>query len=109
MKKVEKHFIRADFGKIKYTRSMYNAIVTPFLDEHSAFKIKLETEIKDLDIYYTFDNTDPDHYSNKYDSPLSVPKNATWLKVITYKDEEPAGKMIMLSIDEHVIQSSTAR
>ncbi len=100
VRKVENHFIRADFGKIKYARSMYNAIVTPFLDENSAFNIKLETELKDLDIYFTFDNTDPDHYSNKYNSPISVPKNATWLKVITYQNEEPAGKMITIRIDE---------
>lgn len=100
VKKVEKHFIRADFGKIKYARSMYNAIITPFIDENSAFKVKLETEIEDLIIYYTFDNTDPDHYSNKYESPLSIPKDATWLKVVTYQNEEPAGKMITIRIDE---------
>lgn len=100
VKKVEKHFIRADFGKIKYARSMYNAIITPFFDENSAFKVKLETEIDDLIIYYTFDNTDPDHYSNKYESPLSIPKDATWLKVVTYQNEEPAGKMITIRIDE---------
>ncbi len=100
VKKVEQHFIRADYGEIKVARSMYNAIVTPFMDEDSAFKIKLDTEINGLDIYYTFDNTDPDSYSQAYDSPLSVPKDATWLKVITYKNEEPVGKMITLGIDE---------
>ena len=29
--RVEDHFVRADFGKINYARSMYNAIVTPFM------------------------------------------------------------------------------
>jgi hexosaminidase len=100
VKKVEQHHIRADFGQIKYARSMYNPIIVPFLNEHAAFNIKLETEIQDLDIYYTFDNTDPDNYSSKYDNPLSVPKDATWLKVMTYSNEEPAGKMIKLRIDE---------
>jgi len=99
VQRVENHFVRADFGKINYARSMYNAIVTPFEDD-GTFKIKLDTEIDDLTIYYTFDNTDPDSYSNKYDLPLSIPKNATRLRVITYKDEKPVGKVITLEIDE---------
>ena len=100
VKKTEGHFIRADFAGINYARSMYNAIITPFSDEDSNMLIKLDTEIKDLDLYYTFDNTDPDLYSDKYKDVLSVPKDATWLKVITYRDDDPAGKMITLSIEE---------
>jgi len=53
-----------------------------------------------LDIYYTFDNTDPDQYSHEYESPLSVPKNATWLKVISYDNDVPVGKIITLGLDE---------
>ena len=100
IKRVENHFVRADFGEIKYARSMYNPIVTSFLDENSIFNIEVGTEIKNLSIYYTFDNTDPDLYSLKYDSSLSVPKDATWFKLITYRDKEPVGKMITLRIDE---------
>jgi hexosaminidase len=99
VKRVENHFVRADFGKINYARSMYNAIVTPF-EEDGTLKIKLYTEINDLTIYYTFDNTDPDCYGHKYESPLSIPKNATRLRVITYKDEKPVGQVITLRIDE---------
>ncbi|MBK6283827.1 MAG: family 20 glycosylhydrolase [Draconibacterium sp.] len=98
--RVEDHFVRADFGKINYARSMYNAIVTPFNDENGILKIKLDTEIKDLKIFFTFDNTNPDSYSPKYETPLFIPKNATRLRIITYKDEKPAGKMISLRIDE---------
>ena len=98
--RVEDHFVRADFGKINYARSMYNAIVTPFNDENGILKIKLDTEINDLKIFFTFDNTDPDSFSPKYEAPLFIPKNATRLRIITYKDEKPVGKMISLRIDE---------
>jgi hexosaminidase len=100
IERVETHFVRADFAEINYARSMYNAIVTPFVDKSSDFRIKLETEIKDLDIYYTFDNTNPYHLSPKYESPLLVPKNATRIRIITYQHGEPIGKLISLSIDE---------
>lgn len=100
VKRVEKHFVRADFGKINYARSMYNAIVTPIFENDSLLRIKLSSEIKDLDIYYTFDNTNPYYGSKKYESPLSVPKNATRIRIITYKGEQPIGKLISLRIDE---------
>ena len=100
VKKTEDHFIRADVGGINYALSMYNAIIIPYYDENAIMQINLETEIEGLDIYYTFDNTDPDLFSHKYDRALSVPKDATWLKVITYRDQEPVGKMIKLRIDE---------
>lgn len=100
IKKTEEHFIRADFADINYARSMYNAIITPFFNEDSIIKIKLDTEIKNLDIHYTFDNTIPDLYSNKYDHALSVPKDATSLKIITYRNNDPIGKMIKLDIEE---------
>jgi hexosaminidase len=76
--KTEEHFIRADFAGINYARSMYNAIITPFFYEDSNMQIKLDTEIKDLDIYYKFDNTEPDLYSDKYKDVLSVPKDAIY-------------------------------
>lgn len=100
VKRTENHFVRADYGKINYARSMYNAIVTPFDDEDGIFRIKLGTEIKSLSIYYSFDNTDPNIYSSKYESPLAIPKNATRLRIITYKNEKPVGKIITIRIDD---------
>ncbi len=98
--RVETHFKRADYAGINYARSMYNAIVTPVYSDESGFKIKLSTEIKDLDIYYTFDNTNPYNLSPRYENPLSVPLNATRIKIITYKGNKPVGKQISLRIDE---------
>ena len=67
---------------------------------NSALKIELTTEISGLDIFYTFDNTNPDCYSNLYTTALTVPKNATMLKVVTYRGKCPIGKQINLTIEE---------
>lgn len=97
--RVEKHFNRADIAQVNYARSMYNAIITPsFVNDR--LQIELSCEIKDSDIYYTFDNTDPDSYSLRYTEPLSVPKNATRLRVVTYRNGKPSGKTISLTIEE---------
>lgn len=97
--RVEKHFERADIAGINYARSMYNAIITPYKENNECL-IKLDCELKDSDIYYTFDNTDPDSFSPKYFEPLRIPKNATWLRVVTYRNGRPSGKVITLRIDE---------
>lgn len=97
--RVEKHFKRADVAGINYARSMYNAIITPYKENNECL-IKLDCELKDSDIYYTFDNTDPDSFSPKYFEPLRIPKNATWLRVVTYRNGKPSGKVITLRIDE---------
>lgn len=98
--RVEKHFERADVAGINYARSMYNAIITPYKENNECL-IKLDCELKDSDIYYTFDNTDPDSFSPKYFEPLRIPKNATWLRVVTYRNGKPSGKVITLRIENY--------
>lgn len=98
--RVEKHFQRAENAGINYARSMYNAIITPVFVEDGSLEIQLETEPGDMDIYYTFDNTDPDRFTSKYESPLRVPRNATWLRVSTYRGNQQMGKVITLTIKE---------
>lgn len=44
---------------------MYNAIVTPYYAEDGALEIKLDSEPGNLDIYYTFDNTDPRQFHSE--------------------------------------------
>lgn len=97
--RVERHFVRADCAGINYARSMYNAIVTPYLLDE-VLKVELESEIAGTDIYYTFDNTDPDCYTPKYSGVLDIPKDATWLRVVTYRNGRPVGKMITLPVKE---------
>lgn len=97
--RVETHFVRADRADINYARSMYNAIVSPFLMD-GAVKVELGCEIDGTDIYYTFDNTDPDSHTPKYSEPLIIPKDATWLRIVTYRNGKPVGKVITLATKE---------
>ena len=63
-------------------------------------KIELSTEIEGLDIYYSFDNSFPDRFYPEYKEPLIVPKDASNLKVITYRDGKPIGRMITMPVAE---------
>jgi hexosaminidase len=89
--RVEAHFGRYDMADVKYAPSVYD----PSFKATKAgdkLKIELATELKDLDIYYSFDNTFPDHHSLKYKGPLSPPTDAVELKVVTYRGKKQMGR-----------------
>jgi hexosaminidase len=100
VKKVESHFGRFDAAEMKYSTAMYDCIFKPTKDSDGKLKIELSTEIDGLDIYFTFDETNPDNYYPKYQSPLSVPKDAVTLKVVTYRGSKQIGKQINMPISE---------
>ena len=102
IRRVEEHFSRAEYAGTNYARSMYNAIITPYRNEAGEVEIELSTELDDLDIYYTFDNTNVDTFSVKYERPLSIPRNATRLIVGTFREGKPVGKQIAIEAKELV-------
>lgn len=98
--RVEKQFPRFDAAQIKYAPSMFDPIFNVSKTDTGTIKIDLSTEIKGLDIYYSFDNSFPDNFYPKYTSPLVPPKDAVMLKVITYRGNEPIGRMISVPISD---------
>jgi hexosaminidase len=97
--KVEQHFKRYDLQQIKYAPSMYDPIFTA-KNNSGQLQIELATEIEGLDIYYSFDNSFPDQFYPKYTTTLTPPKDAVMLKVITYRGNQPIGRMIAMPLDE---------
>jgi hexosaminidase len=98
--RVEKHFARLDQAEIKYAPSAYDPIFTASRDAQGQLTIQLATEVNGLDIYYSFDNSFPDHFYPRYSAPMIPPKDAVMLKVITYRGKQPIGRMIAMPIDE---------
>ncbi len=97
--KVEAHFERMDQQQMKYSKSMYDPIITTSL-EKDLLKIQMENEVPGLDIYYSFDETNPDQFYPKYTSELTVPKDAVNLKVVTYRNGKFIGRQLNLPIEE---------
>jgi hexosaminidase len=96
--RVEKQFARLNEAEVKYAPSMYDPSFQPSLTQDSLVKVELINEIPNLDIYYSFDNSYPDRFYPKYDGPIIAPKDATQLRVITYRGKEPIGRMITMPI-----------
>ncbi len=106
--RVEHQFGRMDIAKIKYSRSMYDPSFTSSIDENGQLKVELQTEIP-LNIYYSFDETNPDEFYPRYEKPLIIPKDALHLKVITYRDGQAVGKQINMPVEELLKRTKTKK
>jgi hexosaminidase len=98
--RVEAHMKRFDAAGIKYAPSMFDPIIKVSRTADKALKIDLSTELKDLSIHYTFDNSFPDQYYPKAEGALIAPKDAVMLKVVTYRGNEQKGRIINLPLSE---------
>jgi len=98
--KIEDHFKRFDVAEIKYAPSMYDADFKVSKNNKGELLVSLNTEIEGLDIYYSFDNSYPDHFYPKYTGTLTVPVDANLLRVITYRGKQPVGRMNNMPVEE---------
>ncbi len=78
---------------------MYDPIVKPVYDTTSkVLKVDLSTEVEGLDIYYSWDNSFPDNYYPRYTQTLIAPKDASTLKLITYRGKQVSGRMLTIPV-----------
>ena len=98
--RVEDHFKRLDAAETKYAPSMYDPIFAAVKTDSGKLQIELSTQIKGLEIHYSFDNSFPDNFYPTYTAPLVPPEDAVMLKVITYRGNKVMGRMISMPIAE---------
>ncbi|MDB5148287.1 MAG: beta-N-acetylhexosaminidase [Mucilaginibacter sp.] len=98
--RVEKHFPRFDEAETKIAPSAYDPSFDATLNPDSTLKITLTNEVNGLDTYYSFDNSFPDRFYPKYTTPIDAPKDATTLRVITYRGKKPIGRMVTMPLAE---------
>ncbi|MFM7839866.1 MAG: beta-N-acetylhexosaminidase, partial [Chitinophagaceae bacterium] len=99
-RRVELHLERLELAETKAARTIYDPIITCKKGDDGQVRITLETELPDLDIYYSFDETHPDRFYPKYTQPLTIPKDALSLKLITYRNRQKMGRQIDLPVTE---------
>jgi len=111
IEKMEAQFPRLDAGGIKYARSAYNVIYTPVRNKDGrGVSLKISTEIKGLDIYYTFDGTNPDPYYPKYTGELiNFPVGATQITANTFRNGKQVGRQVTIKKDELTVRLNQGR
>ncbi|MDE3248098.1 MAG: family 20 glycosylhydrolase [Bacteroidota bacterium] len=97
--KVEQHFNRYNAAGIKYAPSMYEPLIKISRDTNGGLLVNFENEIDGLDVYYSFDNSFPDNFYPRYENkPVTVPKDAAAMKVVTYRNGKPLGRLITITM-----------
>jgi len=99
-KKVEEHFTRFDAAQKKYAPSMYEPEFKFTKNDKNEITVEMKTEVPDVSIHYSFDNSFPDNFYPKYSKPVMVPKDAATMKVVTYRGGKQMGRLIVFPAAE---------
>lgn len=96
VEKVEGQFEKLAAANVKYALSMYDPIVTTQLNTKGEFIVHMEGEIDGLKIYFSMDDSMPDNFSDEYTKPFVLPEDLAVLRVISYRNGKPLGKMLSI-------------
>ena len=99
-KKVETHFTRFDYAQKKYAPSMYDPDFKFTKDAKNVITVEMKTEIPDITVHYSFENSFPDNFYPQYSGPVKVPIDASTMKVVTYRGNKQMGRLIVFPIAE---------
>lgn len=97
--KTENHFKRFDYAKTKYSPAIYDPSVT-VTKKGEDYYVTLTPEINGLEIYTSFDASTPDNYYPKYSEPQLIPKDADIMRIITYRDDKPIGRLMSIQVED---------
>ena len=98
--KTEDQFKRLDYRETKYSPALYDPIVTVNKAAGGQLIVNLATEVSGLDIYYSFDNSTPDYFYPKYSDAVIVPKDASLMRIITYRGKKPIGRLLSIPVTD---------
>ncbi len=98
IRKTESHFKRFDYAQTKYSPAMYDPIVS-VAKKDDKYYVTLTPEIDGLDIYTSFDNSTPDNFYPKYSEAQEIPKDASLMRIITYRDGKPLGRLMSITVE----------
>jgi hexosaminidase len=98
--RVENHFGRFDQAGINDAPSIYDPMISVKQNGNGQLSIELSTEAQNLDIFFTVDNSIPNQYYSRYEGPIMFPQGADMLRVITYRDNKPIGRLISLKTED---------
>lgn len=100
-RRVENRMVYFDRADINYAKSMYNPIIAGMKDENGKWQVKLDSEAPGTSIYYTFDGTNVDHHSARYEGkPLEIPLGASQVRAVCYRNGERIGQQVTCMLHE---------
>jgi hexosaminidase len=100
--RVEAHMARFDVAQKKYAPSMFEPIIEVKRNAIGELMVQLSTEISGLTIHYSFDHSFPDQFYPVASGPVLVPKDATVMKIVTYRGDKAMGRTLDLTVSDMI-------
>jgi hexosaminidase len=97
--RVEQQFYRFDALQIPISKAIYDPIVKT-RKENNQLICDITSDLQNVELYYTIDNTFPDSYSPKVTGAFPLPEGDVTLKVISYQNGRPIGRMLSINNTE---------
>ena len=98
--RVETNFQRMEIANVNYSPAIYDPIISVRKNSEGKTVVEMKTEVAGIDLMYTLDNAIPNRYHPRYQSPILLPDDADFLKVQSYRNGKPAGRLIVLKTEE---------
>jgi len=98
-RRMERQFERSDMAGVNYSRAVYDAVIRTGIRD-GVLVVEMETELSDVEMFYTIDDTMPDHRCARYTGPVEIPGGPVTLRVITCRNGKPVGHLITLKREE---------
>ncbi len=95
VKRTEAHFNRFDQAGLNIAKTIYEPEVKLKMDSKKLM-CTLKTPFEDIEMYYTIDNTYPVTFGTKYTEPFEVPEGDLKLRVQSFRNGEPIGRLLMI-------------
>ena len=81
---------------------MYEPIIDVKRNANGELTVQLSTEISGLTIHYSFDHSFPDQFYPEAKGSVVVPKDATVMKIVTYRGNKAMGRTIDLTVADMI-------
>lgn len=98
--RVEQHFERMNFAKIRYSTAMYDPIISAKNDGKGNLLLVVDKEIPDMAVHFSIDESNPDYTYRQYQAPFTLPKDVANVKFVCYKNGKQVGRQINISVEE---------
>lgn len=99
--RVESQLPRFVAAGVNYSPAIYDPYIVPIKNSAGEMQLTFHKEVGNIDVFYTFDATYPDRYAKKYQhKPVDIPKGASEIRAITYRDGKPIGRLLTISTND---------
>ncbi len=106
VQRVEHRMRYFDRKDINYAKSIYNPIILGVQDGQGQWRVKLESELPNAVVHYSFDGTTVDRHSARYaGEPLEIPVGASQLRATCFRNGEAVGDQVLFLLHEIGSQS----